>query len=112
MEHIAAIMLLVGCSKGGLSCGELAAPQVAYETMQDCVGALPLAIGNAGGGGTRIVHGRCAAIDPAWTEEDVEISWRMTKESGLAVDVRLLAPPSGDVIVATAQPVNAEPRLP
>jgi len=111
MEHIAAIMLLVGCSKGGLSCGELAAPQVAYETMEDCVGALPLAIGSAGDG-ARIVHGRCAAIDPAWTEEDVEISWRMTKESGLVVDVRLVAPPSGDVIVATAQLVRGEARLP
>ena len=58
------------------------------------------------------MHGRCAAIDPAWTEEDVEISWRMTKESGLVVDVRLVVPPSGDVIVATAQPVKGEARLP
>ena len=65
MEHIAAIMLLVGCSKGGLSCGELAAPQVAYETMEDCVGALPLAIGSAGDG-ARIVHGQ-VQLAPAQT---------------------------------------------
>lgn len=111
MEHVAAIMLLVGCSQASFSCEELAAPQVAYETMEDCVGALPLAIGSAGDG-ARTVHGRCAAIDPAWAEEDVEISWRMTKESGLAVDVRLVTPPSGDVLVATAQPVKEETRLP
>ncbi len=111
MEHIAAIMLLVGCSQGGPSCEELAAPQVAYETMEECVGALPLAIGSAGDS-AKIVHGRCAAIDPAWVEEDVEISWRMTKDGALAVDVHVVAPPSGDVIVATAQPLKEETPLP
>ena len=50
MEHIAAIMLLVGCSHGGLTCEELPTPQVAFETMEDCVGALPAALGGAGAG--------------------------------------------------------------
>lgn len=99
MEHIAAIMLLVGCSHGGLTCEELSAPQVAYESMEDCVGALPAALGGAGAG-KRIVHGRCAAIDPAWMEEDVEVSWRMSRENGLEIDVRQVSPPAEGVIVA------------
>jgi len=101
MEHIAAFMLLVGCSNGSLACEELTAPQVAFESMEECVGALPLAIGGASGG-KRIVHARCAAIDPAWIEEDVEITWSMSREDGLRVDVRQVSPPAGDIVVAEA----------
>ncbi|MGQ3212057.1 MAG: hypothetical protein ACT6U0_26895 [Shinella sp.] len=99
MEHIAAIMLLVGCSHGSLSCEELPAPQVAFETMEECQSALPTALGGAGVG-KRIVHARCAAIDPAWIEEDVEISWSMSRESGLEVEVRQVSPPTDGMIVA------------
>ncbi|WP_411037048.1 hypothetical protein [Shinella sp. BYT-45] len=107
MEHIAAIMLLVGCDPGSLACKELQAPQVAFETMEECVGALPSALGGAGVS-KRVVHGRCAAIDPAWVEEDVEISWRMSREGGLEVDVRQVAPPEEGVVVAeNAHPVHA-----
>ena len=101
MEHIAAIMLLVGCSHGSLACDELPAPQVAFETMEDCVGALPSALGGVGAG-KRIVHGRCAVVDPAWIEEDVEISWRMSRENGLEVEVRQVSPPAEGVVVAEA----------
>ncbi len=107
MEHIAAIMLLVGCSHGGLACEELSAPQVAYESMEDCVGALPAALGGAGAG-KRIVHGRCAAIDPAWMEEDVEVSVRaattQTVEAGAPATVTA-APQSVSVgLVMTVTP--------
>ena len=99
MEHIAAFMLLVGCNAGGLSCEELPAPQVAFESMEECVGALPAALGGAGARG-RIVHARCAAIDPAWVEEDIEISWRMSPEKGLEIDIRETAPSRGGMLVA------------
>lgn len=98
MEHIAAIMLLVGCSHGSIACEELPAPQVAFESLEECVGALPSALG-AAGAEKRIVRGRCAAIDPAWIEEDVEISWKMGQD-GLEVDVKQVSPPTGDMVVA------------
>ena len=104
MEHIAAFMLLIGCNGGGLSCQELPAPQVAYETMEECVGALPTALGGAGAKG-RIVHARCAAIDPAWAEEEIEISWRLTRDKGLEVDIRQNAPAADGLLVAD----NAHP---
>lgn len=110
MEHIAAIMLLVGCSHGSLACEELQAPQVAYESMEECVGALPSALGGAGAG-KQIVHARCASIDPAWMEEDVEISWRMTKERGLEVDVRQVTPAEGLVVAENSRPADAVARL-
>ena len=104
MEHIAAIMLLVGCSHGSLACEELPAPQVAFESMEDCVGALPSALGGAGATGG-LVHGRCAAIDPAWIEEDVEITWRMSSARSLEIDIRQVSPPAEDLVVAD----NAHP---
>jgi hypothetical protein len=106
MEHIAAIMLLVGCTPGSLSCEELQAPQVAFETMEDCVGALPSALGDAGVG-KRVVHGRCAPFDPAWEEENVEIGWRMTSRNRLEVHVRKVDPPADGIVVAeNARPVG------
>lgn len=110
MEHIAAIMLLVGCSHGSLACEELQAPQIAYESMEECLSALPSTLGGAGGG-KQIVHARCAAIDPAWMEEDVEISWQMTKERGLEVDVRQAPPAEGVVVAENSRPANALARL-
>ncbi len=111
MEHIAAFMLLIGCNAGSLSCEELPAPQVAFESMEECVGALPVALGGAGAKG-RIVHARCAAIDPAWIEEDVEISWRMSREKGLEIDIREAAPPADGMLVAeNARPVELAGRL-
>lgn len=110
MEHIAAIMLLVGCSHGSLACEELQAPQVAFESMEECVGALPAALGGVGAE-KHIVRGRCAAIDPAWVEDDVEITWRMGRD-GLKVDIRQVNPPAGDVIVAdNTHPAGAEPAM-
>lgn len=111
MEHIAAIMLLVGCSHGSVACEELQAPQVAFESMEECVGALPMALGTAGTG-KRIVHGRCAAIDPAWVEEDVEISWSMSREKGLQIDIRQASPPSEGVVVAeNVYPTDMQARM-
>lgn len=111
MEHIAAIMLLVGCSHGSLACEELQAPQVAFESMEECVGALPSALGGAGTS-KRVVHGRCAAVDPAWIEEDVEISWHMSRKSGLQIDVRQVTPPAEGVVVAeNALPAQGHPAL-
>ncbi|MCJ8053926.1 hypothetical protein GB928_027610 [Shinella curvata] len=111
MEHIAAFMLLIGCNAGSLSCEELPAPQVAFESMEECVGALPVALGGAGAKG-RIVHARCAAIDPAWVEEDVEISWRMSREKGLEIEIRETAPPADGMLVAeNAHPAEVAARL-
>ena len=111
MEHIAAIMLLVGCSHGSLACEELPAPQVAFESMEECQGALPVALGGAGVS-KRIVHGRCAPVDPAWMEDDIEISWRMSREGGLQVDIRQVNPPmDGMVIAENAYPAESSARL-
>nr|WP_314092830.1 hypothetical protein [uncultured Shinella sp.] len=111
MEHIAAFMLLIGCNAGTVSCQELPAPQVAFESMEECVGALPVALGGAGATG-RIVHARCAAIDPAWVEEDIEITWRMSREKGLEIDIREAAPQADGMLVAeNAHPAGSAARL-
>ena len=102
MEHIAAFMLLIGCNAGGLSCEELPAPQVVFESMEECVGALPVTLGTAGAKG-RVVHARCAPVDPAWMEEDIEITWRMSRDKGLEIDIREISPPADGLLVAEAR---------
>ena len=41
MEHIAALILIIGCSDDLTQCRELPAPTPIYETKQDCDAALP-----------------------------------------------------------------------
>ena len=67
MEHIAAMLILVGCGASDTSCRELPAPAAAYETMEDCQSMLAPAIGAAAKPGTT-VHVRNLA------EEGVEVA--------------------------------------
>lgn len=105
MEHITAFMFLVGCGQGDI-CKEVAAPQVAFETMEDCRAALPHALGGAGSGGL-VVHGRCAAFDPAWEEGDVEINWKMTTSRRLEIDIRYLDPNENVILAGNDYPASA-----
>lgn len=86
MEHIAAIMMLVGCSPGNIQCTELPAPAVGFETAEECQELLRPAI-NAARGGHKVVYGKCAAVDPALFIEDATITWDITPSKEL--DVRI-----------------------
>lgn len=86
MEHIAAIMLLVGCSQGNLECRELEAPVVAFEAAEECRDMLRPSIA-AARTGTRVVYGACAEVDPALFVEDATIEWDFTPKGALKVHV-------------------------
>ena len=100
MEHIAAIMLLVGCSHRDLACEEVPASQSAFGTMEECIDALPVSLRGVAGAGNRVLHGRCASVDPAWAEEDIRIGWRMIPGEGLEIDIRQSDPPAAGIVVA------------
>ena len=104
MEHIAAMLILVGCGASDTSCRELPAPAAAYETMEDCQSMLAPAIGAAAKPGTT-VHAKCAYVDPAWFEEDVEITWDVEK-GRLDVTVRSLAEEGVEVAAAAGSSVR------
>lgn len=86
MEHIAAIMMLVGCSQGNVECKELPAPAVGFETAEECQQLLQPSI-NGVGGRYKIVYGKCAEIDPALYIEDATVTWDITPANELDVQV-------------------------
>lgn len=86
MEHVAAIMLLVGCSYGNVDCQELPAPTVAYRSVEDCQSVLRSAVDESGVG-YKITYGKCTAIDPAVFEQDASIVWDITSNDELKVTV-------------------------
>ena len=83
MEHIAALLLIVGCSGNLDACKEIEAPgPVIYETMEECAGDLAQA-----GDETRKmaprVFSQCVYVDPAMEEEDAELVWDITPDGRL-----------------------------
>ncbi len=86
MEHIAAIMMLVGCTQGNIECKELPAPAVGFETAEECQELLQPSINDARGT-YKIVYGKCAEIDPALYIEDATITWDITSSDELDVQV-------------------------
>jgi len=86
MEHIAAIMMLVGCAQGTGDCRELPAPAVGFETAEECQQLLRPAVADARRG-FAVVYGKCAPIDPALYLEDATITWDITPSDELDVQV-------------------------
>lgn len=76
MEHIAALLLIVGCSGDLKDCREMAPPVSVFETMEECgaqVGkARKVALKSAGR-----VYSQCVYVDPAMDEEDAQLVWNV-----------------------------------
>lgn len=86
MEHIAALLLIIGCSGDLKQCSELPAPVPIYETAEECAAMLPAALRDAEGQRPR-VFAKCVAVDPAMEEEDAELTWDVTPGGGLTASV-------------------------
>lgn len=86
MEHIAALLLIVGCSSDLSGCRELPAPVALYETEEDCDAALPAAFAARRNDDER-VFARCVFVDPAMHEEDAELVWEIVPGGGLVASV-------------------------
>jgi len=78
MEHIAALLLIVGCSGDLSECRELPAPVPVFETMEECTAALPLSLKGARGSKDAHVLADCVSVDPAMEEEDAVLEWDVT----------------------------------
>ncbi|MGC4026594.1 MAG: hypothetical protein QM744_16495 [Mesorhizobium sp.] len=87
MEHIAALLLIVGCSGNLDQCKEIPAPgPVIYETMEDCAADLPQARDDTRKLSER-VFSQCVYVDPAMEEEDAELVWDITPDGRLKAAV-------------------------
>lgn len=86
MEHIAAIMVLIGCGHGDVDCKELPAPTVGYETVQACEADME-AVLRRETDSHPIVYGKCATLDPSLFEQDAVVAWNFDSNGALHVDV-------------------------
>jgi len=101
MEHIAAFMLLIGCSGDLQVCKEYPAPAVAYETVEQCEAELTPAISSLSGSQAKS-YGKCVEIDPAMVYEDAEIVWDVTQDGGIEVALEVINPHMAIQSVASA----------
>lgn len=90
MEHIAALLLIIGCSQDMKACEELPAPVPVYETAGECDTELPAALRELGGAKPRVM-GLCVYVDPAMEEEDAELVWDVTADGKLIASVEAVS---------------------
>ena len=84
MEHIAAFMLLVGCSGNAASCTEIPVPVPAYRSVADCQRDLPLQIRLSDAGNTQVL-GACKAVDSSVFEQSATIDWAVSRQGQLLI---------------------------
>lgn len=99
MEHVAALLMLVGCSTDLGECRELPAPTAIFETMEECDTRLVDTLAGAAGTYPR-VFADCVDVDPALEELDAEIVWNVTSDNGLVASVEPIGDP--DILVASS----------
>lgn len=97
MEHIAAFLLIVGCSPDLTECRELPAPLPIYETIEDCVAERDAATA-VHEAEADLVLSSCFEVDPLLAEADAEIVWDVTADEGLTASVEPYEP--REVLVA------------
>ncbi len=101
MEHIAAVLLIVGCSGNLDTCRELPAPVPLYETSEDCQAARDPSVRLFAGADEK-VFATCVPVDPAMEEEDAELVWDIQNDQLVAsIEVP-------DVMVATNSRVTGD----
>lgn len=98
MEHVAAFLLIVGCSPDLADCRELPAPTGVYETIEDCEAELADAAAVHKAAAPRMFV-ECFEVDPLLTETDAEIVWEVTPGGKLAAWVEPYRPP--EVLIAS-----------
>lgn len=76
MEHIAALLLIVGCSNGLDQCRELQAPLSVFETMAECATARPEIVKRLQDPKQK-VFSRCLVVDPALEDDYDQIIWNV-----------------------------------
>jgi hypothetical protein len=97
MEHIAALLLIIGCSDDLAQCRELPSPVAIFETAEECETELPGSLRDFTGRYPQL-FAQCVVVDPALAEEDAELTWDIGNDGVL---IAAVTAPSSDVMVAT-----------
>ncbi len=84
MEHVAAFMLLVGCSGDISVCKEIPVPVAAYENVAECRQQLPLQIRLSGAADQR-VFGACKEVSEEVFQQSATVDWSVSRDGQLAI---------------------------
>lgn len=94
MEHIAALLLVIGCSNTMVECRELPVPVSVFASADQCVAERPFAMGDVQGQAQRIVA-KCLPVDAALEDDYDQIVWAVrpdgTLDASLAVSSMVMA---------------------
>lgn len=82
MEHIVALLLVVGCSSNMTDCRELSVPVSVFETAAACTAERPFAMGDVQGQAEHIVA-KCLPVDPALEDDYDTIAWNVRPDGTL-----------------------------
>lgn len=88
MEHIAALLLIVGCSDDLATCQELPVPVPIYEAFEECEAELQPSISLFTTKHPQ-VFGQCVWVDPAIEEEDAELVWNLKPDGTLVATIEV-----------------------
>lgn len=104
MEHIAAILLMIGCSGDLAQCEEIPAPVFAYETAEECRSDLP-SVRSAAGESHPKMFAECVSVDPLLVEADAELVWDI-EDGKLIASLEPWVEPDMAVAMAFGDPVT------
>lgn len=88
MEHIAAVLLVIGCSNAMTECRELPVPVSVFETTQECTAERPFILGDLRGQAPRIIA-ECLSVDPALEDDYDQIVWTVRPDGTLDASVEI-----------------------
>jgi hypothetical protein len=88
MEHIAALLFVVGCSNSMTDCRELQVPVSVFETEQACTAERPFALGDLQGQAPHII-GKCLSVDPALEDDYDQIVWNVKPDGTLVASLEV-----------------------
>ncbi|UVK40168.1 hypothetical protein LHFGNBLO_001602 [Mesorhizobium sp. AR10] len=88
MEHIAALLLVIGCSNNMTECRELPVPVSVFETVAECTAERPFALSDLQGQAPHIVA-ECLAVDPALEDDYDQVVWNVSPDGTLAASLEV-----------------------
>lgn len=88
MEHIVALLLVIGCSGDMTDCRELSVPVSVFETAAACTAERPFAMGDVQGQAQHIVA-KCLPVDPALEDDYDTIAWNVRADGTLDASLQI-----------------------
>jgi hypothetical protein len=88
MEHIAALLLVIGCSNNMTECRELPVPVSVFETAAECTAERPFAMGDVQRQAQHVVA-QCLAVDPALEDDYDQIVWNVRPDGTLVASLEI-----------------------